>query len=154
MICSACIIHTSCSWRRPSQRGMYVPRLNFKSGRFTLPKEEKAMSLSVFYYCICDFPCSCHCFKPNSCICHHFIHLTDCMSLFQGHVTCWNSTLTESWAGSLCFTSRELKQRWWRLQQEWKKSKGLDWQNNSSACASRFFVQFFEVTTRLRRENT
>ena len=30
---------------------------------------------------------------------------------------------------------------------------GLDWQNNNSARGSRFFVHFFDVTTRLRREN-
>ena len=34
-----------------------------------------------------------------------------------------------------------------------KKAKGLDWQNNSSARASRFFVHFSAVTARLRREN-
>ena len=107
------------------------------------------MSLLVFHHCICDFPCSCHSFNPNSCICHHFICLTDCMSLFRGHVTCWNSTLTGPWAGSHCFTSTELKQRRQRLQRERQKSKCLDWQNNSSACASRFFVHFFEVTAQL-----
>lgn len=94
VICSACIIRTSCSWRRPSQRGMYVPRLNFKSGHFAYLWKRRPCLCRVFYYCICDFPCSCHCFKPNSCISRHFICLTDCMSLFQGHVTCWNSTLT------------------------------------------------------------
>ena len=38
VICCACTILTSCSLllprRRPSQRGMYVPRMNFKSGHF------------------------------------------------------------------------------------------------------------------------
>ena len=34
-----------------------------------------------------------------------------------------------------------------------KKAKGLDWQNNSSARASRFFVHFFALTARLRHEN-
>ena len=29
--------------------------------------EEEAMSLSVFYYCICDFPHHCYRFKPTSC---------------------------------------------------------------------------------------
>ena len=29
----------------------------------------------------------------------------------------------------------------------------LDWQNNSSARASRFFVHFFTVTSRLQRED-
>ena len=33
-----------------------------------------------------------------------------------------------------------------------KKAIGLDWQNNNFAPASRFFVHFFAVTTRLRRE--
>ena len=48
------------------------------------------MSLSVFYYCICDFPHRCHSFNFLYVICHHFICL---MSLFQGHVTCRNFTL-------------------------------------------------------------
>ena len=34
-----------------------------------------------------------------------------------------------------------------------KKAIGLDWQNNNSARASRFFVHFFAVAARLRREN-
>ena len=33
-----------------------------------------------------------------------------------------------------------------------KKAIGLDWQNNNSARASRFFVHFFAVVARLRRE--
>ena len=35
-----------------------------------------------------------------------------------------------------------------------KKSKGLDWQNNNFARASLFFVPFFAVTARLRREKS
>ena len=34
-----------------------------------------------------------------------------------------------------------------------KTRLGLDWPNNNSARASRFFVHFFAVTARLRREN-
>ena len=33
-----------------------------------------------------------------------------------------------------------------------KETIGLDWQNNNSARASRFFVHFFAVVARLRRE--
>ena len=33
-----------------------------------------------------------------------------------------------------------------------KKAMSLDWQNNNFTCASRFFVDFFPVTARLRRE--
>ena len=33
-----------------------------------------------------------------------------------------------------------------------KKAIGLDWQNNNSAHESRFFVDFFAVVARLRRE--
>jgi len=33
------------------------------------------------------------------------------------------------------------------------KAIGLDWQNNNFARASRFFVHFFAVTARPRREN-
>ena len=33
------------------------------------------------------------------------------------------------------------------------KAIGLEWQNNNSARASRFFVNFFAVNARLRREN-
>ena len=35
-----------------------------------------------------------------------------------------------------------------------KKALGLDWQNNNFARASRFFVHFFTVTARLRRETS
>ena len=49
--------------------------------------------------------------------------------------------------------SRKLKQRRRRRQQErQKKETGLDWQNNNFAHASRFFLHFFAVTVRLRRE--
>ena len=34
-----------------------------------------------------------------------------------------------------------------------KKAMGLNWQNNNFTRASRFFVHFFAVTTRLPREN-
>ena len=34
-----------------------------------------------------------------------------------------------------------------------KKAIGLDWHNDYFARASRFFVHFFVVTARLRREN-
>ena len=40
-----------------------------------------------------------------------------------------------------------------RRQQERQKSNWLNKQNNNSARASRFFVHFFTVTARLRREN-
>jgi len=49
--------------------------------------------------------------------------------------------------------SRELKQRRRRQQQERQKNIGLDWQNNNFARTLRFFVHFFAVTERLRREN-
>ena len=35
-----------------------------------------------------------------------------------------------------------------------KKAVGLDWQNNNFARVSRFFVHFFPVTARLRRETS
>ena len=44
--------------------------------------------------------------------------------------------------------NRELKQRHRRRQRARQKSKGLDWQNNNSTRASRFFVHFFVVTAR------
>ena len=34
-----------------------------------------------------------------------------------------------------------------------EKAIGLDWQNNNYSRASRFFVHFFAVVARLRREN-
>ena len=43
--------------------------------------------------------------------------------------------------------SRKLKQR------GRQKTIGLDWQNNNFTRALRFFVHFFAVTERLRREN-
>ena len=48
---------------------------------------------------------------------------------------------------------RELQQRRRRRQQERKKAIGLDWQNNNFARASLFFVHFFAVVARLRRES-
>ena len=50
--------------------------------------------------------------------------------------------------------NRELKQRRRRHQRERQKAKGLDWQNNNFARASRFFVHFFAVTVRLQRESS
>ena len=38
------------------------------------------------------------------------------------------------------------------VNESWNVAKGLDWQNNF-ARASRFFVHFFPVNARLRREN-
>ena len=49
--------------------------------------------------------------------------------------------------------NRELKQRRRRQQRERQKAKGLDWQNNNFARASRFFAHFFAVTVRLQRES-
>ena len=50
--------------------------------------------------------------------------------------------------------NRELKQRRRRQQRERQKAKGLDWQNNNFARASRFIVHFFAVTVRLQRESS
>ena len=50
--------------------------------------------------------------------------------------------------------NRELKRRRRRQQGERQKAIGLDWQNNNSARASRFFVHFFIVTARLQRESS
>ena len=49
----------------------------------------------------------------------------------------------------------ELEQRQRRRQRERQKSNrfSIGWQNNNSTRASRFFVDFFAVTARLRREN-
>lgn len=45
--------------------------------------EEEAMSLSVFYYCICAFLCRYHNSTHICVICHHFC----CpITLFQGHI--------------------------------------------------------------------
>ena len=48
---------------------------------------------------------------------------------------------------------RVLKQRPRRRQQRWQKTICLDWKNNNFARPSRFFVHFFAVSARLRREN-
>ena len=53
---------------------------------------------------------------------------------------------------SLSLYIKELKQRRRRRQRERQKAIGLDWQNNNFARASRFFVHFFAVSERLRRE--
>ena len=51
-------------------------------------------------------------------------------------------------------TIRKLKQRRRRRQRErQKKQVGLDWQNNSFARTSSFFVQFVAVIIRLQRES-
>ena len=47
----------------------------------------------------------------------------------------------------------ELKQRRRRQQSGRQKSNRFITQNNNFACASRFFVHFFTVLARLRREN-
>ena len=49
--------------------------------------------------------------------------------------------------------SRKLKQRRRGQQRGRQKTIGLDWQNNNFTRALRFFVHFFAVTERLRREN-
>ena len=48
---------------------------------------------------------------------------------------------------------RDLKIRQRRRQRELHKSNRFNNQNNNFAGASRFFVHFFAVTARLRREN-
>ena len=50
-------------------------------------------------------------------------------------------------------TNRKLTQRRRRRQENGKKAIDFDWQNNNFARASRFFVHFFAVTARLRRES-
>ena len=47
----------------------------------------------------------------------------------------------------------ELKQRRRWRQRERQNEKGLDWQSNNSARASRFFVHFLAVVARLRRKS-
>ena len=47
----------------------------------------------------------------------------------------------------------ELKQRRRWRQRVRQNEKGLDWQNNNSARASRFFVHFLAVVAQLRRES-
>ena len=48
---------------------------------------------------------------------------------------------------------RELSKDDADVKEDVKKSKGLDWQNNNFARESHFFVHFFAVAARLRREN-
>ena len=48
---------------------------------------------------------------------------------------------------------RDFKIQRWRLQRGRQKSNTLNNQNNNFARASRFFVHFFAVIARLRREN-
>ena len=54
---------------------------------------------------------------------------------------------------ALSDTNRDLKIRQRRRQRELHKSNRFNNQNNNFARASRFFVHFFAVTARLRREN-
>ena len=54
---------------------------------------------------------------------------------------------------AVAFSVRDLKIRRRRRQRERPKSNKLNRQNNNNARASRFFVHFFAVTARLRREN-
>ena len=57
----------------------------------------------------------------------------------------------------ICFSGhqiiRSLSNKDGHVNENDKKVVGLDWQNNNSARASRFFVHFFAVTAQLRREN-
>ena len=48
---------------------------------------------------------------------------------------------------------RDLKIKWGRRQRERQKNNWFNKQNNNFARASRFFVHFFPVFARLRREN-
>ena len=57
----------------------------------------------------------------------------------------------EGEGGEGCLHDRDLKIR--RRQRERHKSTRFNQQNNNFARASRFFVHFFAVTARLRREN-
>ena len=71
MIYSACIILTSCSLLFPRSGGLPIRDcmslivLNFKRGR-TFCVWKRNTSLLVFCFCICDFPCRCCSFNPNS----------------------------------------------------------------------------------------
>ena len=53
----------------------------------------------------------------------------------------------------ITFINREIKQRRRHGNAYGKKAIRLDWQSNHSARASRFFVHFFAVATRLQRES-
>ena len=66
----------------------------------------------------------------------------------------WRRRCRWRWLRRRLRGNRELKQRRRRSQRERQKSLDLDWQNNISARASRFFVHFFAVTAGLQRENT
>ena len=54
---------------------------------------------------------------------------------------------------SIVGTNRDLKIRRRRRPRERQKNNGFNNQNNNVARASCFFVNFFAVTARLRREN-
>ena len=64
-------------------RGVYMTLIWILKA-FLSSIEEKAMWVSVFYYCNCDFPSHCCSFVAISCL----------MLLFEGHVACQNLTLT------------------------------------------------------------
>ena len=50
------------------------------------------MLLFVFYYCIFFFLCRCHSFNPS--LCHLSVPFVLSYVTVQGHVACWNLTLT------------------------------------------------------------
>lgn len=43
--------------------------------------EEEAMLLSVFYYCICNFLCRCHCHSFDLSLCHFSSFLLPCVTI-------------------------------------------------------------------------
>ena len=67
----------------------YVPRLTFKTCRFAYWRGNY-VAVGMFYYYICAFVAVT--VSTHLCVvCRHFY----CpMSLFQGHIACWNFTLT------------------------------------------------------------
>ena len=68
-------------------------------------------------------------------------------------ILCLHSVRLRKALNSALHETRDFKMPRRRRQRERQKSNWLNKQNNNSARASRFFVHFFTVTTRLRGEN-
>ena len=67
----------------------YVPRLTFKTCRFAYWRGNY-VAVGMFYYYICAFVAV----TVSTHLCVGCRHICCPMSLFQGHIACWNFTLT------------------------------------------------------------
>ena len=79
--------------------GTYVPSLSFKTCRFVCGGSHVVVDIFLLYFLICICIHAVAVSTPCYVVCRHSCCL---MSLFQGHVTCRNFTLTRPCLSELC----------------------------------------------------